>query len=140
MVNLNDVFDSATAYGIEMMGHFMAEWISRVLSIAAVFIWISQVPWASCYGSPSQVEIAYRALFSVGISFLIQISSSLVEARIMGFNLRKVIYLIEEIKLNLRTLIFVVSIVGSMIGLWICVEGGVYSSNPCFQAGRISRE
>ena len=138
-MDVKDVFDSATAFGLEMMGSILAEWVSRVLAIIAVFILISEVSWASCNGSPTLIEITKRLFFSFGTSFFVQSLSALIEARIMGFEIQKVIRLIEEIKISPRTALFVISMLSSMIGLWITVEGGAYGPNACFSPGRIVR-
>ena len=57
----------------------------------------------------------------------------------MGFEFEKVTHLIEEINISPRTVLFVISMLSSMIGLWITVEGGVYGPNECFSPGRIIR-
>ena len=121
-----------------MMGSFTAEWISRILAVVTVFIIISEASWCVCNGSPSYIEMTQRLFFSFGLSLVFQIVNALIEENLIGFKMKNVVQILESVSLGYRTYLFVLSLIGSMIGIWIGVEGGLYRSNgDCFQEGRM---
>ena len=138
IADLNSQFDASTAFGLEMIGSFTAEWISRIMAIVIVFILISESEWGSCNGSPSYLEAMNRLFFLFGMAIVFQIATAMLEKKYVKFDLKRVVELLESVSLGYRTYVFVASMIGSMVGVWFAVEGGMYRPNAaCFREGRI---
>ncbi|KAJ3406750.1 hypothetical protein HDV05_005834 [Chytridiales sp. JEL 0842] len=130
-------FDPRIASRIESLTSTMVDFGSVFVGATVAAFYTSDEGWASCNGTTDTTIIIYKLLFAVAFLFISEILTTYFEERFVGYSMREIVTELEQIKMGIRGYFGYTFMVLAALGIILCVEAGLYNSNPCFASGRI---